>query len=214
MKDFQDSKKNSQNFKKGIITFNENENLNLYKTAINLQNKGDFVQAAKIYNILLKKNYRTENFFLNYALVCQNLKDIKSSILLFKETIKINSNNFIPYFKMGFILNNNDRFYEAYPFAKRAIELNPNLWQGYHNFIKILINLNRPKEAINIAMKAKNLFSKNHLFSDLLGEEFKNIGCFEEAEKFFKLSISIAPNNEEALYNYANFLKIPYFYLL
>ena len=41
---------------------------------------------------------------------------------------------------------------------------------------------------------------------NLLGEVFKNIGCFEEAEKFFKHSISLAPNNEEALYNYANFL--------
>ena len=29
-------------------------------------------------------------------------------------------------------------FYEAYPFAKKAIELNPNLWEGYHNLIKIL----------------------------------------------------------------------------
>jgi len=206
MKGFQDSNNNSQNIKKRIIKFNGNENLNLYKTAINLQNKEDFIQAAKIYNILLNKNYHTEQFFLNYALVCQNLKDTKSAILLYKEAIKINSNNFIPFFKMGFILNNNDRFYEAYPFAKKAIELNPKLWQGYHNFIKILINLNRPKDAINIAMKAKNQFSKNHLFNDLLGEVFKNIGCFEEAEKFFKHSISLAPNNEEALYNYANFL--------
>ena len=42
---------------------------------------------------------------------------------------------------MGFILNNNGRFYESLPFAKKAIDLNPNLWQGYHNLIKILINL-------------------------------------------------------------------------
>jgi len=107
---------------------------------------------------------------------------------------------------MGFILNNIGKFYEAYPFAKKAIELDPNPWQSYHNLIKILINLNKPKEAINIAMNAKNLFTTNHLFSDLLGEIYKSIGNFEEANKFFKDSISLAPNDDEALYSFANFL--------
>ncbi len=107
---------------------------------------------------------------------------------------------------MGYILNNKGNFYEAYPFAKKAIELNPNLWQGYHNLIKILINLNRPKEAINTALNANKLFANNHLFSELLGEIFKNIGNFEEAKKFFKLSISLAPKNDEAIYSFANFL--------
>ena len=71
-----------------------------------------------------------------------------------KESIRINPKNFIPFFKMGFILNNNGSFYEAYPFAKKAIELNPNLWEGYHNLIKILRNLNRPIDAAKYAETA------------------------------------------------------------
>ena len=206
MKGFQDSNKNNKNIKKGKNGNGVNENLNLLNKAKNAQNRGDFVQAAKIYNILLGKNYRTEQFFLNYGLVCQNLKDTNSAISLFKEAIKINPNNFIPFFKMGFVLNNKNKFYEAYPFAKKAIDLNPNLWQGYHNLIKILINLNRPIEAINIAKTAKNLFSDNYLFSNLLGEIYSSIGNFEEAEKFYKISISLAPNDDEALYSFAYFL--------
>ena len=205
MKGFQDSNINNQNIKKRNISFGANENLNLYNKTVELQNKKDFVQAAKNYNILFKKNFRTEEFFLNYALVCQYLKNTNSSIILLKEAIKINSTNFIPFFKMGFILNNKGSFYEAYPFAKKAIELEPNLWQSYHNLIKVLINLNRPKEAINTTKKAKNLFPNNHLFSELLGEIFKSIGNFEEANKFFKISISLAPNDDEALYSFANF---------
>ena len=203
MKGFQDSKKKTIKRNKNLSA---NENLNLYNTAIEFQKKGNFIKAARIYNILLKNNYKTEQFLLNYAVVCQYIKDTNSSITLYKEAIKINSNNYIPFFKMGFILNNKGNFYEAYPFAKKAIELNPNLWQGYHNLIKILINLNRPKEAINTALNANKLFAKNHLFSELLGEIFKNIGNFEEAKKFFKLSISLAPKNDEALYSFANFL--------
>ncbi len=206
MKGFQNSNKNNQNIKKRNISFRTNENLNLYHKAFESQNNGDFVQAAKTYRILFQKDFRTEEFFLNYAIVCQYLKDTNSSIILFKKAIEVNSKNFIPFFKMGFILNNKGRFYEAYPFAKKAIELEPNLWQSYHNLIKILINLNRPKEAIDITMTAKKLFSKNHLFSELLGEIFKSTGNFEEANKFFKISISLAPDNDEALYSFANFL--------
>ena len=111
---------------------------------------------------------------------------------------------------MGFILNNEGRFYEAYPFAKKAIDLNPNLWQGYHNLIKILRSLNRPKEAASIAEKAKDLFSSNHLFDGLLGEINADIGNFEEAKKNYERSIEKSPKDKETLcwnlYNYANFL--------
>ena len=55
-------------------------------------------------------------------------------------------------------------------------------------------------------MNAKNLFPNNHLFSELLGEIYKSIGKFEEANKFFKISISLAPNDDEALYSFANYL--------
>ena len=107
---------------------------------------------------------------------------------------------------MGFILNNNSRFYEAYPFAKKAIDLNPRLWQGYHNLIKILRSLNNPKEAASIAVKARNLFSSNHLFDGLLGDINADIGNFEEATINYKKAITKAPNDDETLYTYANFL--------
>ena len=106
---------------------------------------------------------------------------------------------------MGFILNNNGRYFEAYPFAKKTIELNPKLWQGYHNLIKILRNLNRPKEALNISERATEIFSENHLFFGLLGDIYSEIGDFKNAEINYKKSIKIAPQNDEAIYSYVIF---------
>ena len=77
---------------------------------------------------------------------------------------------------MGFILNNNGRYFEAYPFAKKAIEIQPNLWQGYHNLIKILRNLNRPNEALEISKNASKKFSNNHLFFGLSGDIYSELG--------------------------------------
>ena len=90
MKGFQDSNKKNQNLRKRDISLGLNENLNLYNKALKLQNKGDFVQAANTYNILFKNNFRTEEFFLNYAIVCQYLRDTNNSILFLREAIKIN----------------------------------------------------------------------------------------------------------------------------
>ena len=107
---------------------------------------------------------------------------------------------------MGFILNNNGSFYEAYPFAKKAIELNPNLWEGHHNLIKILRNLNRPIDAAKYAETARDLFSNNHLFNGLLGDIYSDTGNFEKAKYNYKKAISKSPNDDETIYSYANFL--------
>ena len=104
------------------------EILNLFEKALNLQKQGDFIQASNIYKDLIKNKFQNQEVFLNYAAICQYMKKPNDAILLLKEAIKINPNNSIPFFKMGFILNNNGRFYESLPFAKKAIDLNPNLW--------------------------------------------------------------------------------------
>ena len=199
MRGFKESNKNN-NFKvKG-------NNLALYNQATILQKKGQLNQAAQIYHQLIKNKYFDENVFLNYASICQHQNKIKDAILLLKESIKINPKNFIPFFKMGFILNNTGSYYEAYPFAKKAIELNPNLWEGYHNLIKILINLKRPNDAAKFAETARDLFSSNHLFNGLLGDIYSDTGNFEKAIYNYKQAISKAPNDDETIYSYANFL--------
>ena len=99
----------------------EENNLTLYNQAVNLQKKGELNKAAQIYHQLIKNKYLDENVFLNYASICQHQKKSRDATLLLKESIRINPNNFIPFFKMGFILNNSGSFYEAYPFAKKAI---------------------------------------------------------------------------------------------
>ena len=199
MSGFKESSKNKK------FKIKEN-NLALFNRAVNLQNKGELKQAAQIYFELIKNKYLDENVFLNYAAICQHQKNLKDAILLLKQSIKINPKNFIPFFKMGFILNNMGSFYEAYPFAKKAIELNPNLWEGYHNLIKILRNLKRPSDAAKYAETARDLFSSNHLFDGLLGEIYSDIGDFEKAIHHYKKAISKAPDDDETIYSYANFL--------
>ena len=176
-----------------------------YYQAINLQNSGQLKEALKIYDYLIKKKYIREEVFLNYANICQQFNENDMAITLYKNSIKINPKNFVPFFKMGFILNNNGRYFEAYPFAKKAIEIQPNLWQGYHNLIKILRNLNRPNEALEISRNASKKFSDNHLFFGLKGDIYSELGDFQNAENSYKKAIEIAPENVEAIYGYVNF---------
>lgn len=205
MRGFQESKKSNESSKRNSRNNNEKKNLALFEKALLMQKKGELNKAAEIYQNLIENNYLEEKVFLNYATICQYLKKTNNAIMLLKEAIKTNPSNYVPFFKMGFILNNNGRFYEAYPFAKKAIDLNPRFWQGYHNAIKILRNLNRPKDAGRIAKTAKELFSNNHLFDGLLGDINSDIGNFKEAKKYYKNAISLAPDDDETLYSFANF---------
>ena len=205
MKGFKRSSKNNGIPKKKIRTNENKEFLDLYKKALNLQKQGELIEASYIYKVLIKNNFQNQNVYLNYASVCQYMNKPNEAIIMLKEAIKINPKKSVPFFKMGYILNNNGKFYEALPFAKKAIDLNPNFWQGYHNLIKILINLNRPQKAKSEAINAKKIFSNNHLFDSLLGDINSNLGDFKEAIRCYKNAISISPNDEETLYTFANF---------
>ena len=101
MKGFKDSNSNKKNnIIKPLIKNNLDE---AYKRAIYLQKAGETNQASKIYDYLIKNNYKKEEVFLNYANICQQSNNNDKAIALYKESLKINSNNFIPFFKMGFI---------------------------------------------------------------------------------------------------------------
>ena len=188
MKGFKDTDKN-KNINKKNYKYNLEKN---YERALNFQKSGNLNQAAEIYDQLIKI-YKEERLLLNYANICQQLNNNNKAVLLYKESIKINPNNFVPFFKMGFILNNNGRYFEAYPFAKRVIEIEPKLWQGHHNLIKILRNLNRPHEAIEITIEATKMFPENHLFFGLLADIHSEIGDFKNARLNYKRAIKIKP---------------------
>ena len=200
MKGFKNTDRNNNIYKKNFKNnFDEN-----YKKALKYEKSGDLNKASEIYDQLIKYS-KEEKVFLNYANLCQQLKNNNKAVLLYKESIKINPNNFVPFFKMGFILNNNGRYFEAYPFAKRTIEIEPKLWQGHHNLIKILRNLNRPHEAIEITKNAIKIFPKNHLFFGLIADIYSEIGDFKSARLNYKKAITIEPQNDETIYGYVNF---------
>ena len=200
MKGFKNNYINNDIYKKNFKNnFDEN-----YKKALHYQKSGNLNKASEIYDQLIKYS-KEEIVFLNYANLCQQLKNNNKAVLLYKESIKINPNNFVPFFKMGFILNNNGRYFEAYPFAKRTIEIEPKLWQGHHNLIKILRNLNRPHEAIEITKNATKQFPKNHLFFGLIADIYSEIGDFKSAKLNYKKAITIEPQNDETIYGYVNF---------
>ena len=200
MKGFKNTDRNNNLYKKNFKNnFDEN-----YKKALNYQKSGNLNKASEIYDQLIKYS-KEEKVILNYANLCQQLKNNNKAVLLYQESIKINPNNFVPFFKMGFILNNNGRYFEAYPFAKRTIEIEPKLWQGHHNLIKILRNLNRPHEAIEITKNATKQFPKNHLFFGLIADIYSEIGDFKSAKLNYKKAITIEPQNDETIYGYVNF---------
>ena len=102
------SKKNKKNLNYPVAN-----NFVLLNKALAMEKKGFIKDAAQIYQKLIKNKFRNEIVFINYGSICQHFSETDNAILLFKEAIKINPKNPIPFFKMGFILNNNGNFYEA-----------------------------------------------------------------------------------------------------
>ena len=105
MKGFKESEINKSGNNK--IQKSKNNNSALIQNALIFQNKGELNEAAKIYHKLIKNKFYDEKVFLNYASICQQQNNFNDAILLFREAIKINPKNFIPFytfFQNGFYL--------------------------------------------------------------------------------------------------------------
>ncbi|XP_063437147.1 bifunctional arginine demethylase and lysyl-hydroxylase psr-1-like isoform X1 [Mytilus trossulus] len=97
-----------------------------------------------------------------------------------------------PYFVLAYLnkadlLNKLDKIEEAEDSYKKAIELNPNLWDVHAQYGSFLVNHKRPEEAIKHFNRGIELSSKQQGFYNMLRHAQKMMGDDEGAEKTERL---------------------------
>ncbi|CAG2218394.1 unnamed protein product [Mytilus edulis] len=97
-----------------------------------------------------------------------------------------------PYFVLAYLnkadlLNKLDKMEEAEDSYKKAIELNPNLWDVHAQYGSFLVNHKRPEDAIKHFKRGIELSPKQQGFYNMLRHAQKMMGDDEEAEKTERL---------------------------
>jgi tetratricopeptide (TPR) repeat protein len=136
------------------------------------------------------------------ALARNNFKEAKN---LLEKAIKINSNIFELYHKLGLINNNLGNFEDSIEYFKKVTLINPNFSAAFCNLGIVYAKLNNKNLAIQNYLKAIEIDPKNFKAYYNLGNYYLNNNDLNNAEKYYNLSISIIPNN---IYPYNNLFQI------
>jgi len=154
---------------------------------------------------ITKKNYDENNFenqtIINfYGLALQAKGQTKLSILVFKKLLKKNSTSHIFLNNLGTSYYNEGDFQSAELYFKKSIDISPKYFPPYLNLKKIYLEIQKPKKALNILLKAldvANDIEKIQFFFEI-AKIYRAIGDFEEAKKIINKILILDSNNSRA----------------
>ena len=116
-------------------------NEKMFIKAVELQKKGNTLEALKIYQYLIKSGFNNPYLYFNYGLILFNKGKLVEAKSFFLKTIKLKTNFLNAYFYIINIFLKFQQFSEAEKFARKVIELNPNLYESHANLGEYSKNL-------------------------------------------------------------------------
>ena len=166
----------------------------IFHEAIKKHSAGNFSEALKKYQYLIKSGFEDSRVFNNYGMILINLGKLNEAELLIRKAIDLNPKDATGYSNLGAILKGFGKLTEAELLIRKAIDLNPKDTAAYSNLGGILKNIGRHKEALLFLNKAIEL---NPNFADAhhnLANTLLELENLKKAELSARKAIKIKPN--------------------
>ncbi|KJU83609.1 Tetratricopeptide TPR_2 repeat protein [Candidatus Magnetobacterium bavaricum] len=125
----------------------------------------------------------------------------RSAVSLFEHSRSVTGGNYMVYGNLGAALLSANRVEDAVDALKKAVELNPLMWDAYVNMGRALFRLNRMTEAANSFSRAIEIRPDNHSAYNGLGAVMFSTGKKQEAIDLFKKALTLNPNYENTRRN-------------
>jgi len=95
----------------------------------------------------------------------------------------------------------------AEPIFRQIVGLNPRDAQAWHALALIACSSGRAEEALDYALRAHKLDTRNHLFLNMVGVSAVESGKEEEALRWFRRALKEKPGDAQTHYNLAKTLR-------
>ena len=172
---------------------NNHQKLNidqLIKKAFELQVKGKKLEAAKLYQYLIKQGIKDYRVFSNYGAFLNEIGKFKEAELELKKAISLNPKYANAFYNLGFILKDLGRLKEADTHNQKALEVDPHLTDAYLSlstmysgettlkwrnqlFSESLLKNKNKRELINIFFARSNILHKEGKYQESAGNLIK-----------------------------------------
>ncbi|MBF0316972.1 MAG: tetratricopeptide repeat protein [Nitrospirae bacterium] len=139
---------------------------------------------------------------LSYAVLAHmQVSYWRSAVLLFEHSLSVTGGNYLIYGNLGAALLGANRVEDAVVTLKKAVELNPFMWDAHVNMGRALFRLNRMTEAADSFSKAIEISPDSHSAYNGLGAVLFSTGKKQEAIDLFKKALTLNPNYENTRRN-------------
>ncbi|MBF0344484.1 MAG: tetratricopeptide repeat protein [Nitrospirae bacterium] len=124
-------------------------------------------------------------------------------VSLFEHAERVTGGGYLVYGNLGAALLSSNRLEDAIASLKKAVELNPIMWDSYVNLGRALFRLNRMKEAAESFSKAIEIRPDSFSAYNGLGAVMFSAGKKQEALDLFRKAMSLNPDYEKTRHNLA-----------
>ena len=194
MSGFGEKKKEYKGSSKKLSKLSEKD---LKSKSINNHIKGNLDEAEKGYITFLKNGYSDADIISNYALICEEKEENDKAIKLYEKCTKRFPNHIYSKLNLSFLYYKLNNLEKAKTIIEEAIELNPNLPNGYCIRGLILKSLNKYDKS-ELSFKKSIELDKNYIDAYInLGLLNKDNNKYNEAEEYYLKALEI--NSKSAI---------------
>lgn len=134
------------------------------------------------------------------GLVNVNLQDYKSATTNFEKAIKISPKDATALFYLANCYNNLNRLSDAESYYIKVLEIRENYIDAYKNLCIICMKTGKENNAIEYAMKAKEIAPQDYTFDYLIGTAYVALKIYNKGIEYLEAALALNPEHFQ-IYN-------------
>jgi tetratricopeptide (TPR) repeat protein len=176
------------------LSIPRNAHEDMEKGLAKLNGKSDYQGSIKDFERAIQEYPDYHEAYAQMGIAYLHLKNNASSEQALRKSLELSQNQDVDaLIWLATLLSNTNRFTDAEPLARKAVELNPDSWQANSELAQALLGLNRFEEAEKSAQAAVKLKPDNpllYLIEANIHEQLQDPALLDDLNNYLKL----APN--------------------
>jgi hypothetical protein len=175
------------------LSIPRNAHSSMEKGMVLLQEKSDYQGSVKQFERAVHEYPDYYEAYAQMGVAYLHLGNAASSEQALRKSMELSQEHYVDaLFWLATLLSNGERFSDAEPLARKAVELDPNSWQANSELARALLGLNRAAEAEKSALVAVKLRSDHPLLYLLLanihGQLQNDAALLDDLNNYLKLA--------------------------
>lgn len=171
----------------------------VFEISFTLNQNGYFNEVKNLANYYKDKLSNNENLLFELAYAYDKLDILEKGIEVYNQLLDINPYSETAWYNLGILYNKLDLYEKAIHAYNMTLTISPELSEAHYNKANSLAHLGKYREALDSYTEhiLVSLFSPITYY--YMGDCWENLGNNELANRFYKLTSELDPDNLEAL---------------